>query len=188
MLFLKRMKISVSGVFGFSIVSIVLLLVIFGPHISPYGPDKQDLNRRMVPPSWYKDGSSEHWLGTDMLGRDVWSRLLWGARTSLVDALLSSLIALSIGVSLGLVSGYYGGLSETIIMRIVDIMLSIPTIMLAIVVVAIMGPNSISVILALGLTMWSEYASVIRSRILILKEEPFVLAARILGASNGESF
>jgi peptide/nickel transport system permease protein len=119
-----------------------------------------------------------------MLGRDVLSRLLYGVRNSILVGLGSSLIALSIGVSLGIISGYFGGMINIAVMRLVNIMLAIPPVMLAVALVAVIGPHAISVILAMGLTMWSEYASVVRSRVLVMKEESFVLATRTLGAGD----
>ena len=137
-----------------------------------------------MPPFWMKGGNCQHPLGTDMLGNDILSRLICGTRTSIIVGISASCIALIIGVSFGMLAGYLGGIIDIILMRLVDIMLVLPSVMLAIVLVAIIGPHSISIIVAMGLTMWSEYAKVIRSRILTLKEEYFILAAKALGASK----
>lgn len=180
----KKLKSSSNGMLGFFIVFAFVLVAIIGPHISPHDPEAMTLSNRLSPPVWAKGGTWEYPFGTDMLGRDILSRLICGARTTIIVGLLSSFIALSIGASLGLVSGYLGGTCDIVVMRLVDIMLAIPAVMLAVVLVAIIGPYPISIIMAMGLTMWSEYAKVIRGRILILREEPFVLAAQTMGASD----
>lgn len=182
----KKLKKSFLGKLGLAIVLIFILLAIWGPYLAPHNPNAMNLTKRLFPPVWETEGSWSHVLGTDMLGRDVLSRVICGTRNSMIIGLLSSLIALFLGVVLGMISGYSGGFTDIILMRFVDIMLAIPAIMLAVVLVAIIGPYPISIILAMGLTMWSEYAKVIRSRILILKEEPFILAAMTMGASNSK--
>jgi peptide/nickel transport system permease protein len=182
----KKLKKSFFGKLGLAIVLIFILLAVWGPYLAPHDPNAMNLTKRLVPPVWETKGSWNHILGTDMLGRDVLSRVICGTRNSMIIGLLSSLIALLLGVVLGMISGYLGGYMDIILMRFVDIMLAIPAIMLAVVLVAIIGPYPVSIILAMGLTMWSEYAKVIRSRILTLKEEPFVLAAITMGASNSK--
>ena len=183
--FFKYLKSKPLGIIGFALVSSVILLAIIGPYIAPYNPDAMNLRNRFSPPIWMKGGDAKHPLGTDMHGKDILSRLICGARSSIIVGVLSSLIALTIGVSLGMLAGYGGGMLDIAVMRLVDIMLTLPAVMLAIIVVAILGPHSISIIIAMGLTMWSEYAKVIRSRILVLKEESFMLAAKAMGASHG---
>ncbi len=181
----KKWKKSFFGKLGSLIVLVFVLCAIFGPSISPHNPEAMSLTKRLMPPVWASQGGSwKHPLGTDMMGRDVLSRVICGTRNSMVVGLVSSLIALLIGVSLGMISGYLGGSVDVVVMRVVDIMLAIPAVMLAVVVVAIIGPYPISIIIAMGMTMWSEYAKVIRSRILVLREEPFVLAAKTMGADN----
>lgn len=182
--FIRYLIIKPLGIIGLTIVIILLLLTIFGSQIAPFSPDAMDLKNRFKPPVWIKGGDVTNLLGTDMHGKDILSRIICGTRTSILTGIISSLIALSIGVTLGLLSGYLGGLTDLAIMRLVDIMLAIPAVMLAIVLVAIFGPNTYSIMLAMGLTMWSEYAKVIRGRILVLKEESFVLAAKTMGASK----
>lgn len=180
----KNLKGRPLAILGCFIVFIVVLTAIFGSHISLYDPEAMDLSNRFMPPLWMKGGNWQHPLGTDMLGNDILSRLICGTRTSIIVGISSSCIALIIGVSFGMLAGYLGGIIDIILMRLVDIMLVLPSVMLAIVLVAIIGPHSISIIIAMGLTMWSEYAKVSRSRILSLKEEYFILAAKALGASK----
>jgi len=179
----KKLRKSFFGKLGLAIVFVFVLLALLGPSVSPHDPNAMNLTKRLAPPVWAKGGTWNHPLGTDMLGRDVLSRVVCGTRNSMMVGLLSSFIALFIGVILGMISGYLGGWFDVILMRWVDIMLAIPAVMLAVVLVAILGPYPISIILAMGLTMWSEYAKVIRSRILVLREEPFVLAAKTMGAA-----
>lgn len=180
----KKLKGSTFGLMGFIIVFCIILLAILGPTMSPKDPEALSLGSRLMPPMWSEGGNPEYPLGTDMLGRDVLSRMICGARSSIVVGISSSFISLFIGVFLGMLAGYLGGAFDNVIMRAVDIMLAIPGVMLAVVLVAIIGPHPISIIIAMGLTMWSEYAKVIRGRILALKEEPFILAAKTLGATN----
>lgn len=180
----KKLKGSTFGLMGFIIVFCIILLAILGPAMSPKDPEALSLGSRLMPPMWSEGGNPEYPLGTDMLGRDVLSRMICGARSSIVVGISSSFISLFIGVFLGMLAGYLGGAFDNVIMRAVDIMLAIPGVMLAVVLVAIIGPHPISIIIAMGLTMWSEYAKVIRGRILALKEEPFILAAKTLGATN----
>jgi peptide/nickel transport system permease protein len=182
--FYKKLRSNFFGQLGGFIVLCFVLLAVFGPLLAPHDPEALNLGKRLLPPGWAKQGSWKHPFGTDMLGRDILSRVICGTRNTMIVGLSSSLIALSIGVSLGMISGFLGGLSNLVIMRMVDIMLAIPAVMLAIVLVAIIGPYPISIIIAMGLTMWSEYAKVIRGRILVLREEPFVLASLALGSSN----
>jgi peptide/nickel transport system permease protein len=176
----KRRPISALGL---AIVFVVGVLTIFGPYIASYDPEAMDLTNRLIAPVWMKGGDWQHPFGTDMLGKDILSRMICGTRSSMIIGLTSGFIALTIGVSLGMLSGYLGGMIDVVVMRIVDIMLALPTILLAVVFVATIGPHSISIIIAIGLTMWSEYAKVIRSQILVLKEENFILASRLMGAS-----
>jgi peptide/nickel transport system permease protein len=181
----KKWKKSFFGKLGTLIVFVFLFCAIWGPAISPRNPEAMSLATRLAPPVWVSPGGSwKHPLGTDMMGRDVLSRVICGTRNSMMVGLFSSFIALLIGVSLGMISGYIGGFVDVVVMRVVDIMLAIPAVMLAVVIVAIIGPYPISIIIAMGITMWSEYAKVIRSRILVLREEPFVLAAKTMGATN----
>ena len=182
----KKFRSNFFGQLGGFIVFFFVLLAVFGPSICPQDPEAMSLAKRLSPPVWAKGGTWRNPFGTDMLGRDILSRVICGTRNTMIVGLLSAFIALTIGVSLGMISGYLGGSFDVVVMRMVDIMLAIPGVMLAVVLVAIIGPYPISIIVAMGLTMWSEYARVIRGRILVLKEEPFVLAAKALGASDAK--
>jgi peptide/nickel transport system permease protein len=159
-------------------------LVLFGvaallaPWLSPYPFDAQSLEQGLNGPS------AAHWLGQDKLGRDVFSRLLWGARVSLLVGLLSVTVSMAIGVTFGAVSGYLGGWYDTIAMRIIDIFLAFPGILLAIALTAVLGPSLQNIVIALSAFGWVSFARLVRGEILSLREREYVLAARSLGASD----
>lgn len=169
---------------GLFLVGLVLAAAAAGPALSPHDPLRQDLSRRLEPPAGVWGSNWAHPLGTDQLGRDVLSRLLHGARVSLLVAFGSAALSALAGTSLGLAAGYYGGLAERIIMRLADIQFSFPFILLVITLIAVLGPGLGSVILALGVGGWATYARVVRAQVLALKGREFVEAARCLGAGN----
>jgi peptide/nickel transport system permease protein len=156
---------------------LVLLMALFAPLLAPYNPEDRDFARRFQAPS------TEHMLGTDHFGRDTLSRIVLGSRVSVQVGLLSVGLAVVIGVTLGAVAGFLGGWVDSLISRVVDVFLAFPPILLALALVAALGPSVVSVIVALGLVYWTTYARVIRSSILALREEEFVEASRALGAS-----
>jgi peptide/nickel transport system permease protein len=156
----------------------MVAIAILAPWLAPYDPADQDTGRRLEPPS------SEHLLGLDNLGRDILSRLLYGARVSLHVGLSVVLISSLVGVSLGAISGYFGGWADTIIMRISDMLLAFPGILLAIALVAVLGPNLNNVILALSIIGWVGYARLVRGQVLKVKEMDFITAAEALGARS----
>lgn len=165
------------AVIGGGIVVLVLVAALFAPVFSPFDPDDRNIRDRFGPPS------GEHLLGTDNFGRDTLSRILFGARVSLSVASLAVGIAGVIGILLGSLAGYLGGLADQVIMRIVDVFLAFPPILLALTLVAALGASAFSVTVALGLVYWTAYARVIRSSILAWKNEDFVEANRALGAT-----
>ena len=163
---------------GGSIVLGVLLFVVFGPLISGYEVEQMDMRNRLQLPS------SEHWLGTDNFGRDLWTRMAVGARVSLAIALSSVAIAVVVGSVVGLISGYFGGWLDLVIMRIVDVFLGFPPIVLALAIVAALGPGVVNLSLSLAAVFWTEYARVVRSVTLAQREADYVTSAVALGASN----
>ncbi len=165
---------------GLSLVLLLLALGIFAPLISPYDPNELDLKRRLMYPCM------EHPFGTDNFGRDVLSRVIYGARVSLFVAVSVVMLTVSIGVGLGIVAGYYGGIVDNIVMRIVDILLAFPNIILAIVILGIFGPSYLNLVIALAVVWWVSYARMIRGVVLSLKESEFILSIKALGASNFE--
>ncbi len=166
-----------SAVIGGVIVLIVLFMAIFAPWLAPHPYDATDLVNVWAPPD------AINWLGTDKLGRDIASRLIIGARTSLVVACSVLVITLTIGVSLGMVAGYFGGRTETLIMRTVDVTLAFPEVVFAILVAAMLGPGVPTVIIALALVWWPGIARLARSLVLVQKQELYVDAAILAGAS-----
>jgi peptide/nickel transport system permease protein len=171
------------GLCGLVVLSAVVIVAIGAPVISPHNPYTQDLDRRLLPPVW-ADGTFAHVLGTDQLGRDLLSRLMFGAQVSLAVAVASVLIAGVIGVLAGVVSGFYGGLVDEVLMRLADLRLALPFILLIIAVIAVFGPGLYKIVIILGLTGWVLYARVVRAEVLSLKERDFIAAARGLGASD----
>ena len=169
-------------VVGASLILLALFVALAAPLIAPYSPIDQAPEFNNRPPLWAEPTGRLHLLGTDPLGRDVLSRVMYGARVSLLIGATAVLLAGTIGVVLGLMAGYVGGLVETAIMRLVDTLLAIPFVLLAIVSVSLFGQNLLGLILILGLTGWLGYARIVRGVVLSLKEMPYVEAARALGA------
>ena len=154
------------------------------PWIAPYDPFNGSLSNRLSPPFWQDGGSTAHLLGTDKLGRDMLSRIMFGARVSLMVSLIAIFVGGIIGTCLGLISGYFGGKVDAVIMRLVDISLSIPTILLALVLVAAVGPSFGTVITVLIVLLWARYARLVRGEALAIKERDFIARARVSGASS----
>jgi ABC-type dipeptide/oligopeptide/nickel transport system permease subunit len=166
----------------------LVLLVVVGaalaaPWVAPHDPARQSLIRRFTPPVWAPGGSATHVLGTDQVGRDILSRIVYGARISLLVGVCAVVVSLVLGVSLGLMSGFLRGRTDTVIMTVVDVFLSFPQILLALAFVAALGPSLTTIILVLGLTGWERYARVVRAEVLALREKDFVEAARAMGVS-----
>ncbi|WP_457637814.1 ABC transporter permease [Oceanithermus sp.] len=176
---MRRLLRNPAAVAGMLIIGLLLLTAIFAPLLAPHDPTLQDLALRLKPP-----GTEGYLLGTDRLGRDILSRIIYGSRLSLFISVSSVLIGMVIGVPLGLISGYFGGRIDDVLMRLGDIQLSLPFILLVIAIIAALGPSLTNTILTLGVTSWVVYARVVRGSVLSLKEQDFVQAARALGAST----
>jgi peptide/nickel transport system permease protein len=177
-LFWQRFKGNKLALAGGITVLLLFVIAVFAPVISPYNPDDIDRKHILEPPE------KGHPFGTDDLGRDVLSRMIWGSRISLAVGFVAVGIATVIGMLLGALSGYYGGWADRVIMRFIDIMLSIPTFFLILAVIAFIGSSIWNVMAVIGLTMWMGVARLVRAEFLSLKEREFVLAARALGASD----
>jgi peptide/nickel transport system permease protein len=162
---------------GLLVVILIIVLAIFAPWIAPKDPLQVNIGQKLLPPS------SEHWFGTDEVGRDILSRIIYGTRISLKIGLLVVLIAFPIGTILGAVAGYMGGIVDQTIMRITDIFLSFPGIILAMSIAAALGPSIENVLLALAITWWPWYTRIVRSSVLSIKNSEFVESARALGAN-----
>lgn len=176
---LVRFAGGLDGVAGFLLLAAIALAAALSPWLPLENPQHIDLYARFTPPL-----HAGHLLGTDALGRDIFSRLLLGARFSLAVALLSAFLGLAIGGTLGCSAGYAGGLWERFILRLADIFLSVPVMMLAILVIAVLGANQMHLIAVLALTSWVRFARIARAETLKLRTQTFILAARTLGASN----
>ncbi|HXH10468.1 MAG TPA: ABC transporter permease [Alphaproteobacteria bacterium] len=172
------------GVVGAIILLTVLVGAIFADRVAPHDPEKQRLLVRFTPPFWAAGGSLTYPLGTDNVGRDIWSRIVHGSRISLVVGICAVGISTLIGVTLGLVSGFTGGRVDSAVMALVDIMLAFPQLILAFAMVAVLGPGIGNIILVLGITGWERYARVVRAEVLALREREFVQAAHAIGVSN----
>jgi peptide/nickel transport system permease protein len=176
-----RRRVSFRAVFGLSALLVIGGSAVFAPQLAPWDPAKQMLLKRLRPPMWQERGLSEHPLGTDHLGRDILSRILHGGRISLGVGLIAVTLAALIGVSFGLVAGFFGGRIDALIMRIVDVFLAIPYILLAMGVVFALGPSLLNVILVMGATRWVQFARIVRADVLSLREREFVAGARARG-------
>jgi peptide/nickel transport system permease protein len=182
--FLSALLRSPKALFALTIIPVVIACALFSPLLAPYDPSLQSLAARLKPPLSTVDGHF-HLFGTDHLGRDILSRLIYGARISLMVGIGASLVAGTIGVLLGLMSGYFGRVIDDVIMRLCDIQLALPYILIAIALLAIVGSGLINIILVLSLTQWVTYARVVRSGVLSEKEKDYVMAARALGFRSG---
>jgi peptide/nickel transport system permease protein len=166
---------------------LVFLLVIpalLAPQVAPHDPLKGSLSNRLKAPAWQAGGSMDYPLGTDKMGRCILSRIIYGARVSLAVSLVAILVGGAIGTALGLISGYFGKWTDSLIMRLVDISLSLPTILLALVLVAAVGPSFATVITVLVILLWARYARLVRAETLAIKERDFIARARVAGASH----
>jgi peptide/nickel transport system permease protein len=163
---------------------LLVIPALFASQVAPYDPLQGSLSKRLKPPVWQQGGTIEHPLGTDKLGRDMLSRIIHGARVSLMVSLVAIFVGGVIGTGLGLVSGYFGGWVDALLMRLVDISLSLPTILLALVLVAAVGPSFSTVITILMIFLWARYARLVRGETLSIKERDFIARARVAGASH----
>lgn len=174
-------KTAVAGLF---VVTGFLLAALFAPYISPHNPNATSLYDQLKPPAWSDGGSSLNILGTDDLGRDILSRLIYGARVSMMVAVVSVGLAFILGTLLGCISGYYKGAPDSFIMRFMDIILAFPYLLLAIVVVAYLGPSLQNAMMAIGITYVPRFARIVRGSVLEECEKDYVVAARSIGAKN----
>lgn len=183
--FWKTLKSSTrTAKFGMVIIVLWILCAIFADVIAPYGPNDVNIMLRMKPPAWMDGGSSAHLLGTDEVGRDVLSRLIYGCQISLIVGLMSVVVSLIIGTTLGLVSGFFGGKVDAVIMRACDVMLAFPFIFMALCFMAVLGSGLKNVIIVLGITGWMSYARTVRGQTLSLREREFVRAATTSGCKK----
>jgi len=169
-------------VLSWLIVLALLVAAVCSPQVAPHNPVRERLIDRLLPPAWGKDGEWRYLLGTDHLGRDVVSRIIYGSRVSLVVGFAAVAVGGSLGIVLGVMAGYVGGRLDEGIMALVDIQLAFPTILLAITVIAVLGPSFINLVLIIGLSGWVTYARIARGQVLSLREKEFVEASRAQGS------
>lgn len=172
-----------------ALVSLVVLVMIViaalaAPYLAPYDPAAQSLRLRLRPPAWLPGGEPGHLLGTDALGRDMLTRVLYAARVSILVGVLAVAIQTVIGVGVGLVSGYYGGAVDNVFMRIADVQQAIPFLVLVVAVAAVVGPSFTNTVLILGVTGWVTYGRIVRAQVLSLAQQEFVTASRALGGRD----
>jgi peptide/nickel transport system permease protein len=175
---------SKTGITGLFIVSLVVLVAIFAPLLAPFDPAATSVINRLKPPSFMEGGVEGYFLGTDNLGRDILSRIIFGSRVSLLVGIAAVAVAGAIGMIMGLISGYYGKVVDIVIMRLVDSFLAIPNILFMLIILAIMGPSLLTLILVLGGTTWVTYARMVRGETLSIKERDYVRSAKAIGAKD----
>jgi peptide/nickel transport system permease protein len=163
---------------------VLVLTAIFAAYLTPHNPTEGDITSKLIPPMWMERGSAEHPLGTDRFGRDVLSRIIYGSRISLLVSVIAIGVAGTLGTLMGLISGYRGGLVDAVLMRLTDVGLSLPTILIAVVLVAVSEPSFRNVILVIALLLWPRFARQIRGETLGVKEQDFVALAVVAGRSS----
>jgi peptide/nickel transport system permease protein len=168
------------AVFGTAVMAVFILMAVFAPLVAPYDPLQQDLAAKFAPPS------AAHPLGQDELGRDILSRIIYGARISLTAGLAAVAIATGVGTLVGVVSGYFGGWSDSLLMRVMDVILAFPSILLAIVIVSVLGASLPNAMLAIGIVFIPQIARVVRSAVISVRERDYIEAERALGAGDAQ--
>jgi peptide/nickel transport system permease protein len=186
LVFLRRLAARRTALFGLVVVVVVVLTAVGAPLISPFDPIEQDLgDLRLKAPGFRDAGGRVHPLGTDHLGRDLLARVIHGARPALLVGFAAVAISGLIGMAAGLISGYFGGRTDDVLMRLADIQLAFPFILLAIAVIGVLGPSLKTIIIVIGVSSWVVYARIVRGAVLTLREREFVQAARALGGGDG---
>jgi len=180
----RRLALRPRIVFSLVIVGLVAACALFPAGIAPHDPLKPDLAARLAPPFWMTGGTMAHPLGTDSLGRDLLSRVIYGARIAAVVGVSAVLLAGLVGVALGLLAGFHGGILDTLIARLADLALAVPYIILAVAVVAVVGADLVTLVVVLALSTWVTYTRIVRGEVMALRQSEFVVAARAMGATN----
>jgi ABC-type dipeptide/oligopeptide/nickel transport system permease subunit len=163
---------------------VIALVTVLAPWVAPHDPLAVNIRHRLAPPAWMTGGARDHPLGTDQVGRDLLSRVIYGGRVSLVIGVSAVVVSATLGVLLGLAAGYFGRRADWTIMTLVNIMLTFPFVLLALAVIAVLGPSLVNMIIVLGVADWPLYARVIRAETLSIRERDFVVAGRALGMSH----
>ena len=167
-----------------AVLAALVFTAVFAFYLAPLSPTDGDITQKLIPPVWMERGDSAHPLGTDRFGRDVLSRIIYGSRISLIVSLIAIGVAGTIGTLLGLISGYRGGVTDAVLMRVTDVGLSLPTILIAVVLVAVSEPSFTNVVLVIALLLWPRFARQVRGETLAIKEQDFVALAVVAGRSS----
>ncbi|MBC7703889.1 MAG: ABC transporter permease [Rhodoferax sp.] len=170
-----RTRSSPAMLFGLTVLALMVLSAIFAPWIAPFDPNAQDINQRLLPPG------GVHWLGTDQLGRDLLSRVIYGTRPTLLIVTLVAVLSAPLGLLIGISAGYFGGWISVVLMRITDIFMAFPRLVLALALVAVLGPGIVNAVIAIAITAWPPYARIARTETLTSKASDFLQAARVQG-------
>jgi peptide/nickel transport system permease protein len=181
--FLKGLRLNKFPWLPVTIIVTVIFVAIFADLLTPYSPYQPSLPERLLPPAWDADGSAKYLLGTDSLGRDILTRIFFGARITLLVALLALIVGGGVGLLVGVLAGYLGGKIDSFLMRVTDVTMAFPTILFALLLAVTLGPGILTVVLALGLVLWARFARIIRGEVLALKEGDFIAQAKIDGCS-----
>ena len=182
---LRRLARRRTALFGLAVVAAVALTAILAPLVSPFDPLEQDIGQRLREPGWQDAHGRVHPLGTDHLGRDILARIIYGSRVALLVGIAAVAISGVLGLMIGLVAGYFGGRVDDFFMRLADIQLAFPFILLAIAIIGVLGPSLQNIIIVIGVSSWVVYARVVRGEVLSIREREFVQAAIALGGRNG---
>ena len=174
-----------TALFGLVVVSLVVATALAAPWLSPFDPIAQDIGHRLKPPGWLDAAGRLHVLGTDHLGRDLLARVIFGAQPALLVGFAAVMISGVLGMVTGLLGGYFGGRVDDVLMRLADVQLAFPFILLAIAVIGVLGPSLPTIIVVIGVSSWVVYARVVRAAVLVLREREFVQAAQALGGGDG---
>jgi len=180
----RHVRKHILGALGLGVTLCMVLVALLAPLLAPYDPYDQDVAKRFQPPIWHSEGNTDHVLGTDHVGRDLLSRLVYGARISLSVGVFAVSIAATIGIVLGLLAGYYMGKTDALISYLIDMMMSYPYVLLAMALVATLGASFRNVFIVLGLTSWPLYARVIRTEVLRIKEMDYIQSAKAVGMND----
>jgi len=172
------------GLAAAAVMLVIVITAVAAPWLAPYSPIEVDITHRLGPPAWMEGGKIQHLLGTDQIGRDLLSRMIYGGRVSLLIGVFAVLVSSTIGVLLGLAAGYFGPRVDWTIMTVVNVMLTFPFVLLALAVIAVLGPSLVNMVIVLGVADWPLYARVIRAETLAIRERDFITAGRALGMSH----
>ena len=183
---LSRARMNWASAFAIAMVALLVCLGLFGQWIAPYDASAASLSARLRPPVWLSGGSWAYPLGTDPVGRDILSRLIIGTQITLAVSAAALIVGAVAGTALGLIAGYFGGIADRIVMRLADVAIGFPIILLAVLLAVVSGPRAENIVISVGLILWSRFARVVRAEVLSLRERDYVALARVSGASSGQ--